>query len=386
MNDHALLNPSGADIWGTCTLSARYGQNEPGTNSESAQEGSLAHDLSELLIKEALQLVSKVKLKQQRDLIEKSKFYKTEMLRYCEAYRDFVLEQYSEAIALDPHAEILLEQRINLRDWAPESFGRGDVVILALNRGYFIDLKYGMGKFVECEGNRQIRMYALGVYSEHNMVYDLREIVTTIYQPRMNNISTVVVSVDELLKWGEEWLKPVALKAWNGEGEFIAGSHCKYCKAVVKCPAKRDYSLQMDRHRYTLGDKLTDEAIADALTMGAALKDWVNAVEEYVLKHALKGRVFPGWKVVTGRSMRVYTDEEKVAAATLAAGLKEEDIYNKKIVGIGKMEELLGKIKFQEVLGDLVHKPPGAPTLKEDADSRPAYRSAAADFADDFIE
>ena len=37
-----------------------------------------------------------------------------------------------------------------------------------------------------------------------------------------------------------------------------------------------------------------------------------------------------------------------------------------------EMQKLMGKTKFEEILGDLIYKPPGKPTLVPASDKRPA--------------
>ena len=54
--------------------------------------------------------------------------------------------------------------------------------------------------------------------------------------------------------------------------------------------------------------------------------------------------------------------------------------YEKKLLGITAMSTLLGKKKFEELLGGLIYKPPGKPTLVPESDKRPAMNTAKDDF------
>ncbi len=58
------------------------------------------------------------------------------------------------------------------------------------------------------------------------------------------------------------------------------------------------------------------------------------------------------------------------------------DPYEKKLLTITSMTSLLGKKKFEELLGGLIYKPPGKPTLVTDADKRPEINTANDDFKD----
>ena len=80
---------------------------------------------------------------------------------------------------------------------------------------------------------------------------------------------------------------------------------------------------------------------------------------------------------MAGRSVRKYSDEGKVAEAAVAAGF---DPYEKSVMGITAMEKLMGKKRFGEVLGSLVVKPKGKPTMVPESDKRPAVDTAAEDF------
>jgi hypothetical protein len=51
-------------------------------------------------------------------------------------------------------------------------------------------------------------------------------------------------------------------------------------------------------------------------------------------------------------------------------------------MGITAMEKALGKAKFAELLGGLVEKPQGKPTLVPESDKRPAIHTAKQDFND----
>ena len=61
------------------------------------------------------------------------------------------------------------------------------------------------------------------------------------------------------------------------------------------------------------------------------------------------------------------------------------DIFKKSLIGITEMERLMGKKKFNEILGSLVYKPDGKVTLVSDSDKREAVKTATAeaDFKED---
>ena len=110
------------------------------------------------------------------------------------------------------------------------------------------------------------------------------------------------------------------------------------------------------------------------------LTRWASDVQDYALSQALSGELYEGFKLVAGRSIRKYTDETAVAEAAKAAGYR--DIYKRSLLTITAMEKLMGKKQFSEILGDLVVKPEGKPTLVPLSDKRPELQISTA--ADDF--
>lgn len=132
-------------------------------------------------------------------------------------------------------------------------------------------------------------------------------------------------------------------------------------------------------------DLLTDEEIEALLPHLDGLEKWAKQVKEYALQQALQGKHYKGFKVVEGRSVRTFSDEQKVVAALTSNGYPEEIIYERKLLSLSAIESLCGKKRFATILGGLVEKPQGKPTLVPDTDKRPEMdtSSAADDFNDD---
>lgn len=203
----------------------------------------------------------------------------------------------------------------------------------------------------------------------------------TIYQPRRGNVDTWETSVADLEAWAETEVKPKAELAATGEGEFCPGSWCQFCRIAPTCRARAQANLALAQHEFAPPDELTDAEIADVLTRIPQLKTWAAAVEAYALAQAVnQGKTWDGFKLVVGRSIRKYTDENAVAEAAEAAGYT--DIYDRRLITLTAMERLMGKTTFNEVLGGLVVKPVGKPTLVPDTDKRPALdiHSAESEF------
>lgn len=383
---HAVLSPSGAERWLNCTPSARLEQQFSDSAGDAAREGTLAHSIGELLIRYKTKRVTKKVFSLALETLQADRQYEPSMLDYADDYAVYVIEKLADAQSHTEDAMLFLEQKLNLTDYIPEGFGTGDSVIIADTVMDIIDLKYGKGVPVSAENNKQMMLYALGALREFDYMYDIRSVRMTIYQPRLDNNSTFEMQVDELKAWAETELKPRAALAFEGIGDFAPGTHCRFCKARGVCRAFADLNLELAVHDFKDPDLLNDEEIASILDRADMFSKWLSGVEEYALNEAVNnGKQWPGYKLVEGKSNRIYSDEAKVIDKLVKAGFKEDTLFEKKILGIGKMEKAITKKVFAAELTDLIIKPPGKPCLVKADDKRSAYNSAEnarADFSE----
>lgn len=375
---HAKLGPSSAHRWLNCTPSAHLEREFEDRSSEAAAEGTAAHALAEYKVLKALgKPVTR----------PVSQYDCEEMEGYTDDYAQFVMESLEEAKQLCSDPIILIEQRLDLTCYVPDSFGTGDCLIVADHLLHVTDLKYGKGVLVEAENNPQMMLYALGALRLFDGLYDIDTVAMTVYQPRRDNVSTWTITVDELLAWAEELLKPKAALAYEGEGEFIPGPWCTFCKASVKCRARAEAKLQLAQYEFAKPPLLTDEEIEEILAKLDDLTKWASEIVTYAQDAAINhGKRWNGYKLVESKTNRKYTDEDSVIEAAKAAGYT--DIYRMSLIPITEMEKLMGKKKFTTILGGLVHKPQGKPTLVPVTDKRPEIitTGAAEDFKIDMEE
>lgn len=374
MSKHAILSASGAHRWMNCTPSARLEQEFDDNSGEAAAEGTAAHALSEHKLRKALKMRSKKPV---------SPYDSDEMDNYTDGYVEFVLEVIEQAKQICSDPLTLIEQRLDFSKYVPEGFGTGDCLIIADGTLHIIDFKYGQGVLVSAEDNPQMKLYALGALDLFDGIYDIEMVSMTIYQPRRENVSTSTVSKENLYQWAEEVLKPKAELAFNGDGNYCPGEWCQFCRAAVKCRARAEAKMKLATFEFALPPLLSDEEIADILSSIGDLTNWANEIIAYATDAAVNhGKKWPGFKVVEGRSNRKYKDEEAVAEAAKNAGYR--DIYKQSLITITEMEKLMGKSKFNEILGELVMKPPGKPTLVPVSDKRPEMNTSSA--KNDFME
>lgn len=365
---HAILSASSSHRWLNCNPSARLEQEFEDQETEAASEGKAAHALCEHKLRKALKLRSKKPV---------SQYDCDEMDDYTDGYVQFVLEQLAQAKLTCPDPQVLIEQRLDFSCYVPDGFGTGDCLIIASPRLHVIDFKYGLGVLVDAYQNPQMMLYALGALRIFDCLYDITEVSMSIYQPRRENVSTWTISVDELMDWAENTLRPKADLAYKGEGEYSPGSWCQFCKAAVKCRARAEAKLDLARFEFAQPPLLSDAEIEEILGKLDDLTKWANEIMAYAQDAAINhGKEWAGYKLVESRTNRKYTDEDAVARAAASAGYR--DIYKKTLISITEMEKLMGKQTFKEILGGLIVKPIGKPTLVPASDKRPAITTTGA--------
>lgn len=372
---HAVLSASGSKRWLSCPPSARLERKFPDKAGEAAQEGTLAHALAEARIRHWLGEISENGLTLRIDSIRHDALYSPEMGEYVSEYVDLCIEKINEAQGI-----ALVEERLDFSRWVKNGFGTGDMVIIGDGVLEIVDLKYGKGVPVSAEGNTQMQLYALGAIEQYGYIYDFDHVRMSIFQPRNGGLSTQLMSVAELLAWGES-IKPIAELAYEGKGEFKAGDHCRFCRAAVQCKALADYNLEIAKLEFRDADLLTDGEVSFVLERVDGLVRYAEKIKTFALAEALKGHKWPGFKIVAGRSNRKITDAVKAVKLLRGAGYTDDVIYKPlELQTITDLEKTITKKKFGELLGSVVEKPPGKPTLVPEDDKRPEYDPVQSEF------
>lgn len=367
---HALLSASGAHRWLHCTGSPLLEKDFPDSTSVYAQEGTLAHELCELKLMAYTGEISKSKLTSIKNKLMKSGLWQPEMDSTSEAYLDYI-KDITMSYTVKP--VILTEKKVDFSRYVPEGFGTADCLILAGDTLHVVDYKHGKGVVVDADHNPQMMLYALGAMSELSILYRFKFVHMTIVQPRVNNISEFTMTADELTEWGETVVKPKAEAAMSGKGEFEAGDWCRFCRAKRQCKTRyesndsmySELSAQHDPRLITLAE------LGEYLMRGRDMAAWLEDMKEYALSESLAGADVPGWKAVEGRGSRAFTDTDEAVDTLIKNGIDESVLYERRVLTLAQMEKAVGKKAFGELVGDLIVKNPGKPTLVEESDKRP---------------
>ena len=399
--EHATCSASASSRWLNCTAAPRFEENFPEETSTYAEEGRLAHSICEISAQYVFNVISKRAKNSRIKKLQSDPSYDDEMLKTAEFYAQYLWEK---AMSFPGKPYVVQEVRVDYADYAPEGFGTCDCVMIGGDLLHITDYKHGKGVEVSAENNSQMRLYALGALKRYGTMFSVKRVSMAIVQPRITeNVSEESLTVDELLAWGEQ-IKPIALKAYSGMGEFKTGPWCRFCRGKAQCKARaenytaledfKDFLIEgqmggMEKVGYAVAQSsgeqvpgvLSDADVGEMLTRAAGLVDWYNDLKDYALNAILSGKTIPGYKVVAGRSIRAFADADKALETIKAAGWDEAMLYERKPKSLAELEKLIGKKDFADLMGDQIVRPVGKPTLVDAGDKREPYSSAAADFA-----
>ena len=408
-NGHAAVcTPSSSERWLHCTAAPRYEEQFPSGTTIYAEEGTLAHSVCELFARKRFTVMTKRKFNAELKKLMENPLWADEMQRTAEFYVDYLAEKANEFPEM-PH--LAFEIRVDLSDYIPECFGTCDCAMIGGDTLRITDYKHGKGVAVSSVNNSQMRLYALGALKHYRLIYGdtIKKVVTAIVQPRISeDVTEEVLTVDELLDWGENVVKPKAQLAYLGMGTFEPGEWCRFCRGAAQCRKRAEYFAGFSQYigadvegRMTDSDMaaretadgygadlpplLTDEEVGALLVKAAGLVAWYNDLQSYALDAILTGKPIPGWKVVEGRKVRAFTDADAALERMKEAGYEEAVLYDRKPKTLAQLEKLTGKKSFEEIMSGLIVWPDGKPTLVEASDKRQDYTPKKPD-ASEFSE
>lgn len=380
---HSPLGPSSAERWMVCPASVEATKGIPDTDSEYSLEGSAAHELAEAC----------------RDLDIKTDDYPedTILVKHCDGemkprpvtmeMRGHVQTFIDKVNSLE--GDDLNEMRVRYDKYVPGGYGTLDAAKLKPRHASIIDLKYGKGVQKYAENNPQLLLYALGICLEFDWLYDFDTFDLIIIQPRLDHEDVWTIGKDYLLAWAKKTLVPAYKATLDPKAKFVPGeTQCKFCKIKGTCKARASsvFAAVVDQFD-TIDDAvgkteaaaaraptLTNEELAKCLEAVPNVKAWLKAIESKAVAEVAAGRAVGSFKLVEGRSNRAWAgDEGSAAFALMTAGMKESEMWEKKLISPAAAEKILGK--KHELFGEesgMVAKPKGKPTLAPGSDKRPA--------------
>lgn len=377
---HSLLSPSNAYQWMACTPSVLLGRQFPDKAGTSAAEGTLAHELAELKVRNYFYSVEfgKRKLTAAIKKLKEQELWDEEMMGYTDDYLDYIK---SEAMKFKSSPTVKLESYLSLDAYIPHlpdedvAGGTADCILIGEGVLHVIDFKYGKSPDgrVKAEWNPQMLLYALGAYEMYKILYTFKTVRLSIVQPRLpDGISEWECTLDEMLQFGS-YVKERAALAIKGDGEFApATKTCRYCKARGRCRARAEKNVELAFMVEKDPKLLTNEELGQYLLKGRDIAKWYSDAQDVALAECLAGNDVPGWKAVEGRGSRDWADMDQAFKALITNGISDTILWERKPLSLAQVEKVVGKKDFQELVGDMVVKKPGKPALVEETDKRSA--------------
>lgn len=399
---HAKLSPSGAARWLACPGSIRLAEGMPDKRSSFAAEGTAAHTLAEICLNEkcdADRFLDRVvdieegtlHLAAFIDDVDNVRYFEVteEMAEAVQAYLDYIR---SFDITEDDVLEI--ESELDLTHVADEMFGTGDGLIYLADEAHLIvaDYKHGKGVAVEPKENKQLLTYAVGAIRRyHNR--PLAKVTLAVIQPRAHHKDgpvrewetdpLTVIEFEDVLRQGA-----VATEA--EDAPLVSGDHCKFCKAAAICPRLREDALKVAKAEFgpdndivlPVVTSMSPDEIGETLKSVSLLESWCKRFREFAEDQAHSGNTPTGWKLVRGRSRRVWKDPESARASlAMMFDLEESDLFHEpKMKTPPQIEKMVGK-KNAAALGELVTKGNASLSLAPLDDPREAVKTdASAEF------
>ena len=371
---HALLSASGAHRWLVCTPSAVLEAQFPDTTSEAAREGTLAHELAELKLRNYFQTpdFGKARFTRAVNKLKKQELWQDEMDGYTDEYLDHVK---AAAMAFASAPSVRIEERVDFGRYVPDGFGTADCILIGGGVLHIIDFKYGKSPDgrVSADMNPQMALYALGAYEAYRILYPIEHVRLTIVQPRLpDGISEWDCPLDTLLEFGA-YIHERAELAAKGEGEYKPGPKtCRYCRAKGRCRARAEENVRLAFLTDKKPPLLTNEEVGKYLLEGEDVARWLKDLQDHALSECLAGKEIPGWKAVEGRGSRDWTDMDRAFRTLMENGVAEAVLYERKPLTLAQVEKIVGKKSFADMVGSYITKNPGKPALVKETDPREA--------------
>lgn len=398
---HALLSPSGAKKWLSCAASLACEKDIPNTSGKAAVLGTAMHTIAEMHLNQyikgtALPLEREVgayvldegkgQIKALISPMKGAVLITADMIEQVRKYTD-----YCKPI-IDVATYAKLEMRVNLtevlhpgyihspngRQEELQTFGTADLVAvqeLANTDEHMLiigDLKTGRHR-VEAKENKQLMLYALGVYRRLKRRYNITVVRMAIFQPYAGGASEWDISVEGLELFAKFAQKRalLALDAYfRGKKNLKASDFkpsvdgCKWCRFSEQCAArtKTVNAVLVEELEDDFALELTPGQLVAEYEKLPLLRQHIDKVEKAMAAALHSGKKVPGYKLVEGKmGNRAWKDAAKVA-----------ELYGNKLTKEVLMTPTEAvKVIPEEELKDFITRKPGAPCVATVDDKRP---------------
>lgn len=410
---HALLSPSEAKKWLSCSASLACEKDIPNTSGKAAVLGTAMHTIAEMHLNQyikgtALPLEREVgayvldegkgQIKALISPMKGAVLITADMIEQVRKYTD-----YCKAV-IDVATYAKLEMRVNLtevlhpgyihspggRQEEIQTFGTADLVAvreLANTDEHMLtigDLKTGRHR-VEAKENKQLMLYALGVYRRLKRRYNITVVRLVIFQPYAGGASEWDISVEGLELFAKFAQKRalLALDAYfRGKKNLKASDFkpsvdgCQWCRFSEQCAArtKTVNAVLAGELEDDFALELTPEQLVAEYEKLPLLRQHIDKVEKAMAAALHSGKKVPGYKLVEGKmGNRAWKDAKEVIDAAEFYEIDRKMLFKASLVSPKEAEAALKNTDAWPVLEKLITRKPGAPCVAAADDKRPEW-------------
>lgn len=369
---HSAHGASSAKRYFACPGSIRACEGLPDKPSEYAAEGTRAHHLAQTCLENG-ETDARDYIGVPMECPEAGAYTPdVDMADAVNVYLDAIYN------VLHPEDSLYVEQSFELKGIAKGAalFGTNDCCILKPDGTLHVfDYKHGVGVMVEVEDNPQLRYYALGAVQNIPGAETVREIVTTIVQPRYNSLTvppvrSETVSRFDLLEWAAD-LRVAVEATLQPDAPRVAGAHCRFCRAAGTCEAFRAAAVKAATDPFgEIADPSTFDAdeLGKRLEQAEILRHYLIALDTAAKTCTANGQTPTGWKWIIGSRRRAWIEERAEALAETFEQATGVDIRKVTVLSPAQAEKAVGKREFAKVSDQFVFLKPTAPKLVKESD------------------
>lgn len=370
---HSILAPSSHE-WIFCGYSAKFLATKEDETNDAGEFGSECHSLAEAYIRKSLNIIDYDSQENTsiEDLKAGFKHYDDEMEKLATGYANFVIGTVDYEEKHTGKKPIVFVEQLLEMDYAPDTHGTADAVIISGDTLTIIDNKTGFipvnVKDDKGNLNSQLCIYGLYAYKTFEGIYPIKKVRLVIYQERIGNIDDITLDLEDLLEWEISVLRPAAKEAQKENPTAVSGSHCKYCPGRNVCRKRAEDTLK-NADTEKKPELMSDAEIEEILPKLDGLIAYCEDIKAYCLKKAIEnGKKWKGYKLVESVTKRKISDEPAVARILTDKG------YNpfapKKLLSISGLQKMVGITQFNDLVGSYVVKPKGQIVLAPESDAR----------------
>lgn len=399
---HALLSPSGAKKWLACSASLACEKDIPNTSGKAAVTGTACHTIAEMHLNQYIKGTApplerevgayvldegKGQIKALISPMKGAVLITADMIEQVRKYTD-----YCKAI-IDVATYAKLEMRVNLTEVlhpgyeGVETFGTADLVAvqeLANTDEHMLiigDLKTGRHR-VEAKENKQLMLYALGVYRRLKRRYNITTVRLVIFQPYAGGASEWDISVEGLELFAKFAQKRalLALDAYfRGKKNLKASDFkpsvdgCQWCRFSEQCAArtKTVNSVLAEELEDDFVLELTTEQLVVEYEKLPLLRQHIDKVEKAMSAALHSGKKVPGYKLVEGRpGNRAWKDADAIEVS-------HGDILKKEVLMTPTEAAKVLSADEMAALEPFITRKPGAPCVATADDKRPEWNQVS---------